>query len=946
MNRTAAFFLLVVGMASGIAQDSPKPGTLLGEERRVRDEIETADRLAAEGRIEDALRRYQQTLAESGDVFVSLAPQDPRRALPARWLIHSRIAALPAEARRLYRRSVEERVKPWLEQGRSQRDPALLEQIVTEAFCSESAEPALLLLGDLALERGEFELAEHYWLMLADYPAARSAEGTAEPRTRLRHPDVQGSEAVVQARLILSLLLRGEKAAAKSQWEAFRTKHPEAQGDLAGRSGRLADTLGGLLDSDLAFRQAGGGGIWPTFGGDSTRGRVIPAGTVPYWPDVPTWRSSIPGEQAVRAHRETDPPLGVASMARSLAFHPVIIPGYALIADAARIFVYRLNDGRLVGSYDHRLTAGLPLSLDLRVPTRSDLAYTLTVSGDRIYARFGAQTMAPPDAGAAGVESESVIACLEWRRTGDDRVRMIPRWQLRARTLDSDPPALFEGAPIVRDGRMYLARTRFEGRQAVTSIECYDADSLDQREPPIRRWRQEIWSVEMGSDRPRQRHDLLTMAGTNVVFCTHSGAIIALDALTGRRAWAFRYGTSPPRSTDGLLPRDLAPCLYAAGRVYAVPADADRIFCLDARSGELIWDSGPTYAIHLLGVSNGRLFATLGGFPQGLRAYDAAKGTVLWTKPDEGDRATFGRGLVSDQFVFWPTRMGLRVLHQEDGEPADARSSAEPWGNLAFADGYVIVTTPTEIWGFVPPRAQLGRRQSEAEQNPDDALRQYELAIAQADAGDRAAALQSLANAAQSAQDHDDRFGQPLKKLISLRRRELLESDWKNAAVSVASTAGDVLAQARDAELDAVDRIRLWILRRALGDRSFPEILETPEIHRLWLTKEDGSPIRADAYLIGLLDGEARAVWDRRAEQQWQGERSRPLTQAVERLSFSPAVRKALLEEARRREAHEADSAAVAYRSVLAGTLRAPPDAESARERVAAIEGLLRVYEA
>src|SRR5262249_25911348 len=152
--------------------------------------------------------------------------------------------------------------------------------------------------------------------------------------------------------------------------------------------------------------------------------------------------------------------------------------------------------------------------------------------------------------------------------------------------------------------------------------------------------------------------------------------------------------------------------------------------------------SQPTHVVQLLGVSQGRLFATLGGFPQGLRAYDAAHGRIRWTMPDDGgDRATFGRGFLSDRWVFWPTRYGLRVLNQEDGGPVDAVSSAEPWGNLALANGYLIVTTPTEIWGFVPPRAGLMQARLDAAERPDDAEARYHLALAEADSGNRDQAL-------------------------------------------------------------------------------------------------------------------------------------------------------------------------------------------------------------
>src|SRR5262245_5312470 len=196
----------LTAVAAGLAQ--PKPGALLGEEKRVRDELDAAARLAAEKRWDDAVRRYQQVIAESGDLFVTV-PGDANRALPARWLVHQQIAALPPEGRKIFRASAEEPARKWLQMGSANRDTRLLEQVVAEAFLTQVAEQALHVRGDLALERGEFELAEHYWRMLARYPSDR--EQKSEKGYELLHPDPEGDGALARAKLVMSLLFRGDK---------------------------------------------------------------------------------------------------------------------------------------------------------------------------------------------------------------------------------------------------------------------------------------------------------------------------------------------------------------------------------------------------------------------------------------------------------------------------------------------------------------------------------------------------------------------------------------------------------------------------------------------------------------------------------------------------------------------------------------------------------------
>src|SRR5262249_10786196 len=136
----------------------------------------------------------------------------------------------------------------------------------------------------------------------------------------------------------------------------------------------------------------------------------------------------------------------------------------------------------------------------------------------------------------------------------------------------------------------------------------------------------------------RARQELLTLAGRNVVFCSNSGAVVALDSLTGKRAWGFRYPRS--RKAEANRSPDPAPAVFSGGRVSVAPTDADRVYALDPDTGQLLWESGPTEGAQIVGVSAGRLIVAVTGPVRGIRALSAANGSYRepngWEHSDGG----------------------------------------------------------------------------------------------------------------------------------------------------------------------------------------------------------------------------------------------------------------------------------------------------------------------
>jgi outer membrane protein assembly factor BamB/tetratricopeptide (TPR) repeat protein len=119
---------------------------------------------------------------------------------------------------------------------------------------------------------------------------------------------------------------------------------------------------------------------------------------------------------------------------------------------------------------------------------------------------------------------------------------------------------------------------------------------------------------------------------------TNAGVVAALDALSGRILWVTRY----PHDADA---HDLLktindhlwlsrPPLVYQGRVYVTPADSDRLLCLEAATGKVVWsaqrrDLRGGYTMVGVNAEGDLVIAGTAG----LIAMDPATGRKAWDRP-------------------------------------------------------------------------------------------------------------------------------------------------------------------------------------------------------------------------------------------------------------------------------------------------------------------------
>ena len=132
------------------------------------------------------------------------------------------LAALPPEALKLYRDRVDPVARKWYEQGIANRDPKPLRNIVDQAFASSFGDDALMALGQIALESGDFAAARWDWERIVP---VRNPD-PAVPQAWPSYPDTNLDLAAVRARLVLVSILEGATERARGELAAYRKLHP------------------------------------------------------------------------------------------------------------------------------------------------------------------------------------------------------------------------------------------------------------------------------------------------------------------------------------------------------------------------------------------------------------------------------------------------------------------------------------------------------------------------------------------------------------------------------------------------------------------------------------------------------------------------------------------------------------------------------------------------
>ncbi|MFL5331315.1 MAG: PQQ-binding-like beta-propeller repeat protein [Gemmataceae bacterium] len=641
MTWRPAMMMFLLWSASAMAADSPR---LLSENRRTIERCDEAADLERQGKWDDALAAYIKIANEAGD---DLIPTDASRTrwLPVRVLLFDRISGRQ-ELRDRYRARFEADADRAVDQAIQRRDRQQLERIASNFGPTRSAARGYETLGDLDFEAGDFASARRYWTQ-----ASRS-DSVAIP--------------LLRAKCLMASAAAGEST--EKDLEDFSKQFPDAQGTLGGRKGVLVELLreGNHSSAQLTNAQS------------------------PSLPDAAPRKLYAPIPLTFDPSGEDEPnePSPILRRQKRPTLIPTIWQGHILLNDGLTISAFDLTTGKQADAFALAQSGRVGIEF---APSASHFGEAISVNGSRVFARLGRPG-----------KTETHLVCLE-RGPAQKGLRWRSLWELRASEVagPGEGRVDFDGCPIVDDGKLFCSWTRVQGNRATITVAALPAETPSKG--PL--WTRAI--VELPVDaRLAGRPLLLVHAGPNVIVSTEAGLVVALDAQSGRVAWAVQYPSRGPHGVTADLmpvPRDVAPAVAANGRVFLAPFDSGEVFALDAWTGEPVWPRPlPLETVHLFGVAGQRLIVTASGLRNGIAAIDLVTGHLIadWGSL-EADRP-LGRGLIAGDRVLWPTsKQGLRILKLDGSlEYPPAAFFNLPGGNVAFADGYLVLATAEHLHVF------------------------------------------------------------------------------------------------------------------------------------------------------------------------------------------------------------------------------------------------------
>ncbi len=723
--RVACFLCLMIGAHRAVAEVLP----LAPYELRQR--LAVARKAAEYERFTDAAIHLEGLLGSVGPDgsdgrggFVPASASSPvQRPIQAEAL--ALLLSFPPRGIECYRTVCGEKAQRLLDRAIENRDRAALAGVADGYLGTKAGADAALLLGYDGLDRGKPWEALVWLGRLARY----------RPSAREHEPELSLATAV-------AWLTAGHAGRARDVVRQLNSYGPQVKfrvGDeelsCADDPARIIDLLSRAMGTESANPPPAAERDWLMFRGDPARNaattcdHAIWSDTVePLWHVTDSDRSKDSGSQASLA-------------ARLPAAHPLIVGDLVLARTPKLLVAVDIASGRQVWEYPWGGDSGTTSSeeeksspqADARAAARilersyEDAAYGQISSDGRhvffldglgsvrgasmpviVMAGGKRRLMAP-----AKPKSYNQLLALALRREG------MSAWSVGDASGKDEPQlagAFFLGPPLPHEGRLYIL-AEMEGEISLCTLDARTGRLL--------------WSLPLAlpgqnilGDPMRRLAGATPSLAEGVLVCpTSAGAVVAVDPLTRSILWGREYPVTTDRGRirqwrvagiralggragiEQSSPVD-ASATIAAGRLLLAPVESDDLYCLELRSGQLLWQRPGDGLRFIAGVHDDTV-AVVG--TRGLSAYSLTTGKPaweeMWLELPEGAPAS-GRGFLAGRFYYLPTTLPEIVKFDvTDGRVVDRISMKTALGNLIGAGDLLLSQSADAVEAFAPSQS-------------------------------------------------------------------------------------------------------------------------------------------------------------------------------------------------------------------------------------------------
>lgn len=681
-----ALWLAAVGVAA--AQSSPVRSETVAVEsdpaatRQLRSVL---DQLAAEDweTAAEALERFEARFA---DALVDVEPRRVLRGLVAAQVLRNQ---WPAAGDVRQRQRLDPLAEQRFEISRQTDDDEGLLWIVERASASRFGGAAAALLAQRSWERGELDRATAFWSLLRSDPA----DEIIDPAALLRMASPRLSDAERAARALLAELFDGDVVRARRLWARFREEFPAAIGELAGRSGALAEILHAELAAADAFsrsQRSPAVGVAAPSAVPARAARNLCQGSDFEWLGL-AWRTPVPA--ALPGRRWTAQPLLWRVPPR---ITPAVEETGLFVQDANELRGLRWEDGGPLwpsgAESDRGVLARTGSETAAELPLLGEPRWAPTLSGGRLYVVAGS-----PVAYRAKAEPRALLTRLECFDVRRQEGKLL--WTRSPQEVFPDANWQFSGPPLAVEERVFVAARRSEAEVAV-GVACLEGASGELV------WFRPVCGLLVSP--PPTAHvvasDMLTCSFDRLILAGDFGATICLAQAGGEIEWISRDAPLPwrPPGTVPAVETPGRPAVMHRGRVHSVQQDDRTLQQLDAVTGVRLWRRDLGWRVsHVAGVRGGVVVVA----GQKLAGVDFDSGALLWTFGFEDPAGSIiGEPLLAGETVYACTREELFGVDLSSGAivrrvPLWAAYGVRG-GTLLRGPGRVLVVSNEELAAF------------------------------------------------------------------------------------------------------------------------------------------------------------------------------------------------------------------------------------------------------